>query len=244
MQALRDCVKNGLDVWIATARSYRTVFGKTGPLFGLDFLEEKGVFYNGAYAVNKVNGYSKHYPIQSSTVTDLLDLVESVEPDIQIAIQNKEDHSFRFYDDETLEFWACKRQECIDYSEARTRPSSKIVIWDDAKDLTNLYKILQVKYGDSLNIFLTDSNCWIMVMSKVATKENALLDMLSYHDVSPEQVVVFGDGLNDIGMIRIFGCGVAVANARQELKNVASFITLSNDEHGVSYALREILGLI
>lgn len=244
LQALRDCAENGLEIWIATARSYRTVFEETGPLNNLDFIEEKGVFHNGAYAVNKLNGYLRHYPIQSHTVTETLDLVETVEPDIRIALQHMEDHSFRFIEDETLEFWACTQDECIDYSEARTLPTSKIAIWDDSRDLTPLFEILQARFGKALNIFLSDSNTWILIMSKEASKEQALLDMLSHHGVSPEEVVTFGDGQNDLGMIRTFGCGIAMGNAVQELKNTATYTTLTNEENGVSYALREILRLI
>jgi hydroxymethylpyrimidine pyrophosphatase-like HAD family hydrolase len=81
-------------------------------------------------------------------------------------------------------------------------------------------------------------------MSKEATKENALLDIFAQEDINSEEVVVFGDGLNDLGLIRTFGWGIAVANAKRELKDAVTYTTLSNDENGVSYALREILRVI
>ncbi len=244
LQALRECVDAGIDIWIATARSYRTVFEETGVLFGVDFIEPKGVFHNGAYAVNKLNGYMKHYPLQHELVTEILDLAESIEPDIRIALQNKEDHSFKFLEVETLEFWACTRDECIDYSAARTLPASKIAIWDEERDLTNLYQKLQSRFSDSLTMFLSDSNTWILIMSKEASKEQALLDILSHHGISSDEVVTFGDGHNDLGMIQTFGCGIAMGNAVKELKKVAKHVTLSNDEHGVNHALRDILKII
>ena len=72
VQALRECITNGLNIWITTARSARTVYGEKGPLYGLDFLEEKGVFYNGAYAFNKTSGYTRHYRVLSQTCLTLL----------------------------------------------------------------------------------------------------------------------------------------------------------------------------
>ena len=81
-------------------------------------------------------------------------------------------------------------------------------------------------------------------MSKEASKEQALLDILSHHGVTPEEVVTFGDGQNDLGMIQTFGCGIAMGNAIQPVKDAAKHVTLVNDEHGVGYALREILGII
>ena len=81
-------------------------------------------------------------------------------------------------------------------------------------------------------------------MSNEASKEQALVGMLSHHGVLPEEVITFGDGQNDLGMIRTFGCGIAMGNAIPELKNTATYTTLTNDENGVSHALREILRLI
>ena len=118
------------------------------------------------------------------------------------------------------------------------------MIWDDVKDLTNLYETLQASFSEVLNIYLTDSHNWIQIMSKEATKEIALLEMLSYHGISSEEVVVFGDDLPDLGIFCTFGCSVAVENAKPELKNAARYTTLSNNENGVCYALREILELI
>ena len=244
LQVLRESVDAGIDIWIATARSYRTVFEETGPLYGIDFIEPKGVFHNGAYAVNKLTGYMRHYPIQHELVTEILDLAESIEPEIRIALQNKEDHSFKFLEPETLEFWACTHDECTEYSEARTLPTSKIAIWDENRDLTPLFEVLHTRFGESVNIFLSDENTWILIMSKEASKEQALLDILFRHGISPEEVVTFGDGQNDLGMIQTFECGVAMGNAIQELKEVANYTTLTNDEHGISYALREILKII
>ena len=56
-QTLLECTKSGLDIWIATARAFRVVYGKTGPLHTINFLQPKGVFHNGAYAVDKATNY-------------------------------------------------------------------------------------------------------------------------------------------------------------------------------------------
>ena len=46
-------------------------------------------------------------------------------------------------------------------------------------------------------------------------------------------LVCCGDGYNDVSMIRYAGVGVAMANARDEVKAVADFVTGSNDEDGI-----------
>lgn len=161
-QTLKECIKSGLDIWIATARAYRVVFGETGPLYTLNFLKPKGVFHNGAYAVDKTTNYLRHYPISANTVTKILDTVESIKPNIPIAIQSIEENSFRYKDPNTLEFWGCSWDECIDYNIAQKSPCSKIAMWD-TNDLIKLHETLVQKYGDETNIMLSDNNHWIQV---------------------------------------------------------------------------------
>ena len=48
-----------------------------------------------------------------------------------------------------------------------------------------------------------------------------------------------GDGFNDITMLRAAGIGVAMANAQTPAKNAADFITLSNNDNGICFALRK-----
>ena len=55
--------------------------------------------------------------------------------------------------------------------------------------------------------------------------------------------MAFGDGLNDLSMVKMAGTGVAMANAAPEVLAAADYVTLSNDEDGVAAAL-EHFGLI
>jgi len=52
------------------------------------------------------------------------------------------------------------------------------------------------------------------------------------------QVVMMGDSLNDMALIRQAGLGIAMGNAQEELKQAADRITLTNNEDGVAYAIR------
>ena len=51
--------------------------------------------------------------------------------------------------------------------------------------------------------------------------------------------MAFGDGGNDISIIKEAGVGVAMGNAGENLKQVADFITTHVDEDGVRNALLE-----
>ena len=58
----------------------------------------------------------------------------------------------------------------------------------------------------------------------------------------PENVVVFGDMLNDLPMFGWAGRSVAVANSHPEVIRAAAEVTLSNDDDGVARWLEGLLG--
>ena len=57
-----------------------------------------------------------------------------------------------------------------------------------------------------------------------------------------DELMVYGDSLNDLSMLSMdCGATVAMENAVPEVKQAAKYITKSNDENGVAYAIRELL---
>jgi len=53
--------------------------------------------------------------------------------------------------------------------------------------------------------------------------------------------MAFGDGFNDLSMLEYAGIGIAMGNAVDEVKAIADFITVSNDEDGIAIALEQLL---
>ncbi len=58
---------------------------------------------------------------------------------------------------------------------------------------------------------------------------------------SPEDMIACGDGFNDVSMIEYAGLGVAMANAQDAVKEVADYVTDSNDEDGVAKVIYEFI---
>ena len=57
-----------------------------------------------------------------------------------------------------------------------------------------------------------------------------------------DEVMVFGDSMNDESMLEMdFGATIAMENAVDEIKVVVKYITKSNEEDGVAYAIEELL---
>ena len=61
--------------------------------------------------------------------------------------------------------------------------------------------------------------------------------VMEYYGLTMQEAMAFGDGGNDLPLVRDVAVGVAMGNACDELKAVADYITLSVDEDGVSRAL-------
>lgn len=95
-----------------------------------------------------------------------------------------------------------------------------------------LLKELQIKFADSLSIYRSEP-FFIEIMPKNVDKATSLEHMLASIGLKREDAICCGDGYNDITMIAYAGVGVAMANAREEVKAVADYITKSNDEDGL-----------
>lgn len=74
-----------------------------------------------------------------------------------------------------------------------------------------------------------------------ATKGNAVKKLAEQLGIKREEVMTIGDNGNDFSMIEYAGLGVAMENAIPELKEIANYITLSNNEHGVAHVIQKFV---
>lgn len=70
-------------------------------------------------------------------------------------------------------------------------------------------------------------------------KSTGIDKFVEYYGLSLKNTIAFGDGGNDIAMLRHVGLGIAMGNARDEVKHNADYITNSVDEDGILNALRK-----
>ena len=79
----------------------------------------------------------------------------------------------------------------------------------------------------------------IEVNAQGVNKGSVMVRLGERMGICREEIMAFGDGLNDLRMIREVGTGVAMGNARDEVKAAADYIALSNDEEGVARFIEE-----
>jgi Cof subfamily protein (haloacid dehalogenase superfamily) len=76
------------------------------------------------------------------------------------------------------------------------------------------------------------------VVPKGIDKSIGLQKMLDYYHIKPEECMAFGDGGNDIPMLRFAGIGVALGGVDQEVMDAADYVTTTVDDNGVYNALK------
>ena len=80
----------------------------------------------------------------------------------------------------------------------------------------------------------------IEITKRKVSKASGLRWLGSFLGISMDEMLVFGDSGNDLTMIREAGTGVAMANGEKEVLEAADFVTRSNEEDGIVYALGKL----
>ncbi len=70
-------------------------------------------------------------------------------------------------------------------------------------------------------------------------KGAAVEKMLGYYGISPDEAMAFGDGKNDIELLRTVGMGIAMGNASDEVKRCAKAVCPSVDEDGIYHYCKQ-----
>ncbi len=80
---------------------------------------------------------------------------------------------------------------------------------------------------------------WVEVNHPRARKDTALLALAAELGVGPDEILYFGDSLNDLPVFQAVPHAVAVANARPELWTLAWRMAACNEEEGVAHFLAQ-----
>lgn len=81
-----------------------------------------------------------------------------------------------------------------------------------------------------LEIFASDVDKW-----------RGLTWLADTHGIAHDRIAAIGDQVNDLSMVRRAGCGIAVANAIEPLREVADHVTAANTEDGVAAAIHRLI---
>ena len=103
----------------------------------------------------------------------------------------------------------------------------------------NIYDKL-AQFHNTLQVVQT-SDYWVDVMSPSINKGVAVKNIQRVMNFKPEECAAFGDYLNDCEMLQAVEYGFSMANAHPDVKKVAKFETVSNDQAGVLVGIRRLI---
>ncbi|UDG81477.1 Sugar phosphatase YidA [Candidatus Profftia lariciata] len=118
-------------------------------------------------------------------------------------------------------------------------------------------KVMMIDHPDILNkaieripkevyklyTIMKSSPYYLEILNKNANKGKGVALIAKYLNISRENIMSIGDHDNDLAMVKYAGIGVAMGNAEPILKEVAQFITNTNEEDGVMVAINKFLFL-
>ena len=120
----------------------------------------------------------------------------------------------------------------------------KIMCMGDESKVEQFYQRLSQHYNNKLHLYRSKPT-YIEMAAMQISKLSGLQVLLQkiYKDIKLDNILAYGDNYNDVEMINKVGLGVAVENAKDEVKAVADDYTQSNIEHGVANHLQKLFNL-
>ncbi len=240
LAAVEEARKRGIRIVIASGRPY-TVVRHVLKELNLDLTDSYCITLNGAQIIRCEDGSQ----LSSSCITgaDVRDIAEFVLPRGAF-----------------MHTYSTSRGLLV----SRMNPYSRIELFggmvsyaeDDFLKLDSgefFYKALVAASGEQVDDIVSSLPAELIsrfkVIRSLATllefldpdtgKGPALVRLAGLLGVSSDEIIAFGDEQNDLDMIEYAGIGVAMANGGEEIRRKADFVTLSNDEDGVAYALKK-----
>lgn len=219
----------GIKVFIATGRYFKQI----GDLNGLVF--DGLITLNGAHCLNAKNETIFTNPVPREDIDALLR-----------------------YQEETFLFpsiFITEKRELINYIDESVREISRLVDVPlspigklSEADKSNVLQIdafvSKEQENEILQTILTncDASRWNPLFADVNIKGNSkqtgIDKFLEYYSIELSETMAFGDGGNDIQMLRHVAIGIAMGNAGNEAKQASDYITDSVDDNGILNALK------
>lgn len=123
--------------------------------------------------------------------------------------------------------------------EAVSGQPTKIVAIGEPEEIDRWTPILKERFRDRLYVTKSISR-FLEIANPQVSKSMALSHLCERLGIRREEVIAFGDGMNDLDMLEWAGCGVAMENASDPVKEVADRVTAHVREDGVARVLEEL----
>ncbi|MBO4288609.1 MAG: HAD family phosphatase [Lachnospiraceae bacterium] len=247
INAIRRAAENGVVFVPATGRSIRLV---PRDIIGSDFVWNV-ITLNGARIIDLLHQEDIAVNVlDNRTALDIMEFMDGL-PVIyeccfddlnQMGAAHKAKIADYTVDEETYQMLLKERAQVPDLKQAVRDwggPVQKVQFYYPDPSMKPYYLELMKKAFPEISVVSSIVNN-VEMTHKKANKGDALLTVCNYLDIDPARAMAFGDDLNDLGMIRAAGIGVAMGNAYEAVKKEADVIAPTCDEEGVARVIEEL----
>tara|TARA_R110002051_G_scaffold91205_5_gene160348 strand:- start:4226 stop:5086 length:861 start_codon:yes stop_codon:yes gene_type:complete len=128
--------------------------------------------------------------------------------------------------------------ESLDFLNANALGIHKLMCMGAAEEIDSIVAHLTIAFGETVHLYRS-KDTYLEITPKNIDKAKALKVLLeAEYDFGLEQVIAFGDNHNDDELLKRVGWGVAVANATDNLKSIANYVSpYTNKEDAVAKAI-------
>ena len=116
----------------------------------------------------------------------------------------------------------------------------KISIYCEDGHVMDYAYTLSRELGDEF-LFAPSGTHWIDALQRGVNKATGIEQVMAHHGITRDEVMAFGDSMNDYEIIRFVGTGCAMANGRPALKAVANRVIGYNYDQAVQGEMRKLL---
>lgn len=250
-EILNQCIEKGMYFSVATARmpygcDYRLQYIKmnipgilTNGVFLYDFSKKEYIM------AEIIDANAAEKAVQSFKKYGLSCFIYNYEAGkISIYYDDKAlEEQTQYYSDRALE--SCNEVELVEnFDDVLEKGNVCYITYTGEKELLEpVCKELDSVEGISYSFYLNIYNGWycLEIFASGANKRNALLRLKKL--TGCEEVVVFGDNLNDLPMIEVADRSYAPENALDEVKSVVNKVIQDCNHDGVAEFLKEEMGL-
>lgn len=228
VDSINQLRKKGIKTFIATGRHLNAI-NNVGTLQfdgyvtingGLCLLENKEVIYR--------------KKIDRSDIEKLVDYIENIDK-FPVIFVCEEGFFINYYNDKVREVL-----KLLDFPDVGVQPIQDAI----SKDILQVIAFFNTNTEASIMSHLPncDTARWhpafTDIVPKGSSKDVGIDKMIAHFGIDISETMAFGDGGNDISMLRHVHLGVAMENANDEVKKAARYITSSVDDEGISKALK------
>ncbi|MEP2238950.1 MAG: HAD family hydrolase [Maribacter sp.] len=231
----KDLKSQGIIFVAASGRQYNSIIDK------LDVIKDDIIVIaeNGGFAMKQQTEILAT-PLEQKHVQDILETLDNI-ANIHPVICTKHKayltNKSNAFTNKLAEYYT--EYEIIENLSDFSSEVIKIAIYHFESSEEHIYPYVK-QFETHLKVKVSGEN-WLDISNMNANKGYALDKLMQSYNLKSDEVMVFGDFNNDLEMLALSDFGFAMKNAHPNVKEVAKYSTLSNDENGVEHILKMLV---